>query len=187
MLTNLKLSMFTNEKSPHQSHAFLDAKGGECKWLAPALLEVMKKMLGPERDHHAHMIQCVEIMVQLVFLWDSADIFLTEAEEELTMSLCNSFLQEYTYLNHWAETSGRKLFHIVFKHHTFIHLCLGAAEMNPRFHWCFKSEDFVGAIARLAHSCTSGVASTRLSTKVLPKYSILLHLLLTREGFSMEG
>lgn len=187
VLTNLKLSMFTNEKSPHQSHAFLDAKGGECKWLAPALLEVMKKMLGPERDHHAHMIQCVEIMVQLVFLWDSADIFLTEAEEEFTMSLCNSFLQEYTYLNHWAETSGRKLFHIVFKHHTFIHLCLGAAEMNPRFHWCFKSEDFVGAIARLAHSCTSGVASTRLSTKVLPKYAILLHLLLTREGFSMEG
>ena len=54
VLTNLKLSMFTNEKSPHQSHAFLDAKGGECKWLAPALLEVMKKMLGPERDHHAH-------------------------------------------------------------------------------------------------------------------------------------
>ena len=53
--------------------------------------------------------------------------------------------------------------------------------------WCFKSEDFVGAIARLAHSCTSGVASTRLSTKVLPKYAILLHLLLTREGFSIEG
>ena len=43
VLTNLKLNMFTNEKSPHQSHAFLDAKGGGCKWLAPALLEVMKK------------------------------------------------------------------------------------------------------------------------------------------------
>jgi len=38
--------MFTNEKAPHQQRAFLDAKGGECKWLAPALplLQVMKKM-----------------------------------------------------------------------------------------------------------------------------------------------
>ena len=79
------------------------------------------------------------------------------------------------------------LYNIVYKHHTFIHLCLGSYHMNPKFHWCFKSEDFVGAIAKMAHSCTHGVASTKLSTKVLPKYSILLHLVLTRQGFCMEA
>ena len=186
-LTNLRLSMFTNEQKPHQDYAFLGAKGGECKHLAPALLAVMKKMLPGDREIHATMVACMESVVQLQCLWDGANTFLTEAEFELTMSLCNSFCQEYTSLHNWAKEQNRMLYNIVYKHHSFIHLCLGAYHMNPKFHWCFKSEDFVGAIAKMAHSCTHGVASTKLSTKVLPKYSILLHLVLTRQGFCMEA
>ena len=185
-LTNLGLSMFTSEKKPHQSYAFLDAKGGECKWLAPALLAVMKKMLGTDREHHATMVSCLEALVQLVCLWDGAGVFLSEGEYELTMSLCNSFFLDYTSLHNWAADENRLLYNIVFKHHSLLHLCLDSFFLNPRFHWCFKSEDFVGAIAKMAHSCTHGVASTKLSTKVLPKYAILFHLLLTRPGFSME-
>eukprot|EP00438_Fugacium_kawagutii_P003468 Skav217399 [mRNA] locus=scaffold532:724880:732954:+ [translate_table: standard] len=186
-LTNLRLSMFTSETSPHQSYAFLDAKGGECKWLAPALLEVMRNLLKPDRAIHATMVACLEAMVQLVSLWDGAGIFLTETGYDLTMSLCNAFCQEYTHLHKWAQDEDRMLFNVVRKHHTFIHLCLEAKFLNPRYHWCFKSEDFVGAMAKLGHSSSHGVASQKLSTKVLPKYAILLHLLLTREGFSFDG
>ena len=186
-LTNLKLSMFTTEKSPHQQHAFLDAKGGECKWLAPALLQVMKKMLGKSmRSCHSHMIKALEALVQLVFLWDNAGPFLTEGEFLMSMSLATTFLQEYTWLNNWAQAEDRKLYHKVMKFHQFIHLVKNSRFINPRYHWCFKSEDFVGHCARLGHSVSMGVAATKLSTKVMPKYRILLHLLLSREGFTLE-
>ena len=185
-LTNLKLSMFTSEKAPHQNYASLDAKGGECKWLAPALLEVIKTMLSDDLDHHVHMKQCLEALVQLVCLWDSAPAFLSDGQCEMVITLMNAFLQHYTFLNDWASKENRKLFHKVNKHHSFIHLCLGAGELNPRLHWCFKSEDFVGHISRLGHSCSPGVASTKLSTKLLTKYRVLLHLLLTREGFTLD-
>ena len=170
-LTNLKLSMFTSEKAPHQNHASLDVRGGECKWLASALLEVIKTMLSDDLDHHVHMKQCLEALVQLVCLWDSAPAFLSDGQCEMVITLMNAFLQHYTFLNDWASKENRKLFHKVNKHHSFIHLCLGAGELNPRLHWCFKSEDFVGHISRLGHSVSPGVAST--STKLLTQCRVL--------------
>ena len=179
--------MFTNEKAPHQQHAFLDAKGGECKWLAPALLQVMKKMLEKSmRNCHSHMINALESLVQLVFLWDKAGPFLTEGEFLMSMSLATTFLQEYTWLNNWAQSEDRKLFHKVMKFHQFLHLVQNSWCLNPRYHWCFKSEDFVSHCARIGHSVSMGVAAPKLSTKIIPKYRILLHLLLSREGFTLE-
>ena len=43
-LTNLKLSMFTKEKSPHATYPFLTAKGAECKHLGPALKRVVDEV-----------------------------------------------------------------------------------------------------------------------------------------------
>lgn len=146
----------------------------------------MRKLLGPDRAIHATMVACLEAMVQLVSLWDGAGIFLTEAEHDLTMHLCSVFCQEYTHLRQWAMDEDRMLFNVVHKHHTFIHLCCEAQYLNPRYHWRFKSEDLVGAMAKLGHSTSHGVASQKLSTKVLPKYAILLHLLLTRAGFILD-
>ena len=110
--------------------------------------------------------------------------FLTEGEFLMSMSLATTFLQEYTWLNNWAQAEDRKLYHKVMKFHQFIHLVKNSRFINPRYHWCFKSEDFVGHCARLGHSVSMGVAATKLSTKVMPKYRILLHLLLSREGMA---
>ena len=75
------------------------------------------------------------------------------------------------------------MFHVVIKFHTFLHLIQGAKFLNPRFHWCFRSEDFVGKVAKVGHSVSMGTKSTRLSLKVTQKYVFLLHLRLTRDGF----
>ena len=53
--------------------------------------------------------------------------------------------------------------------------------------WCFANEDMVAKISQLVFSISPGVRSTKLSKKMGPKYRILLHLLLTREGFSLHG
>lgn len=111
--------------------------------------------------------------------------FLTPEEHAVTLEKAEQFFDNYAWLNNWAREEGKPLFHIVIKFHTLLHLIQGSKFLNPRFVWCFKSEDFVGKISRLAHSVSMAVRSTRLSLKVTPKYRLLLHLRLTREGFTL--
>ena len=58
---------------------------------------------------------------------------------------------------------------------------------NPKTHWTFSSEDFVGKISIVASSVSPGVSSTKISAKLAPKYRVLLHFLLTREGMDMAA
>lgn len=87
---------------------------------------------------------------------------------------------------------GSKGIYIVAKHHSFLHLLWDSKHLNPKFTLCFKGEDFVGQVSCLTHSVSMGVSSTRLSSKVVGKYRILVHLFLTRtmqdmvEGYSDE-
>lgn len=186
-LTNLKLSMFTDPKSPNKEHAFLSAaKGAETKHFAPAFLAVCKKMLDLEDPVEAKMVAVLEALCDLVDVFDKAGIYLTDEEYAAALEKGSFFLQGYEWLNTWAQGAGRNLFHIVYKHHTFWHLVENSKWMNPRFHWCFRSEDFVGKISRLAHSISSGVRSTRLCRKVAPKYRVLLHVRLTRSNQDLQ-
>ena len=102
------------------------------------------------------------------------------------MALCvHYFLQAYGVLNEWAASNDTWLFHVVMKHHMMLHLAIGSKFLNPRSHTCFRAESFAGSIASLGHSVSIGVRSARLSLKVMPEYRILLHFLLTREGFEV--
>ena len=184
-LTNLRLSMFTKPKRPHASWASLDAKGAECKRLAPALLPICKACLDKGKPQDQQMITALEAMCSLVELFNAADMFLTASEFERAWSLAKDFLASYSWLNSWAKDAGRSLFHIVVKHHTFQHLVLNARHLDPRCHWSFKNEDFVGQVSKLTHSISMGVSSPKLSSKLMPKYRILFHLLLHRQGMSL--
>ena len=186
-LTNLKLSMFTDTKKPWKSWANLDCKGGEAKHLLPVLAPVLEKIFGVTMTPaEQKMIACVTSLGKLVQLWDESGTFPTEESFALALSLGKGFLDDYQWLNQWSKDCGRKSFHIVHKHHSFMHLLYNSRYMNPKAHWCFKAEDYVGHISRLTHSISMGVRSTKLSQKLCPKYRVLLHLLLTRAGFAQE-
>ena len=181
-LTNLHLKMFCkNPKSPWVHWAHLGAKGGECKHLAPCLLPVLKDLLDNSKEEHPHLVACLESMVQLNEILDSCDLFLKDAEFDAFFGLAKGFVEEYSWLHGHFEEQGRPLFHIVNKSHTFLHWSWEAYFINPRAHTCWKGEDFVGQIAKLGHSVSFGVRTTRLSQKLMAKYQILLHLLYTRE------
>ena len=75
---------------------------------------------------------------------------------------------------------GRNSFHIVAKHHTFIHVLWNSKYLNPRAQWCFRGQDFVVHVSKMAHSVSFGVSSTKLTQKIAPKYRVLLHLLCKR-------
>ena len=184
-LTNLRLSMICDTAAPHSSYPALKAKGAESKWLAPAFLPVCKALLQPSLEHEAAMLRALQSMCDLIALFDDSGMFLSSNAWKQACALAKGFLDTYAQLHEWAAEANRKLFHIVFKFHTFQHLVENSKYLNPRAHWCFSCEDFVGKMALLAHSVSMGVRSTKISQKVCPKYKLLLDLLLTREGFEL--
>ena len=110
--------------------------------------------------------------------------FPTEQAFALAMSLGKSFLDAYQWLNEWSKNCGRKSFHIVHKHHSFMHVLKNSTYMNPQAHRCFKVEDYVGGtpVSRPIVSAKS----TKLSQKLCPKCKVLVRLLLTRAGFAQQ-
>ena len=133
------------------------------------------------------MLHAVEDMAELIKIFDQGDVFLTDPEWVKAMKLGDSFLKKYDFLSAWALEKGQTVFHMVIKHRTFQHLIENSKFLNPKTHWTFSSEDFVGKISILAASVSPGVSSTKLNTKLTTKYRMLPHFLLTREGMDMSG
>ena len=157
--------------------------GKDRKEMAPVLEKIFGVTMTPAEQK---MIACVTSLGKLVQLWDESGTFPTEESFALALSLGKGFLDDYQWLNQWSKDCGRKSFHIVHKHHSFMHLLYNSRYMNPpKARWCFKAEDYVRHISR-THSISMGVRSTKLSQKLCPKYRVLLHLLLTRAGFAQE-
>jgi hypothetical protein len=183
-LTNLKLSMFCKKKAPFAQHPALSAKAGESKHFALALLQVCKEVLDKGSAVDQHIVRALQNICEVVALFDATDIFLTDKQSSKALNLALAFLDDYAWLHNWAESQDKNLFHTgPLKFHTFYHLVLNSKFMNPRFHWTFRNEDFVGRISTLTHSVSMGVRSTKLSLKACSKYRVLLHLRITRHNF----
>jgi len=162
-LTNLRLSMFTDAQKPWKKHASLDIKAAEARHLLPAMIPVLQKIFaGTEEQCEQHMLTAATSLEKLVQLWDTAGIIPTPAEYQQSLDLADDFLKRYEWLNKWSLEKDRMSFHIVPKHHSFIHLVWNSKHLNPKYHWCFKAEDFVGQVARLTSSVSMGVSATRL-------------------------
>ena len=159
-LTNLKLSMLCDFKKPHAAYPTLDTKGGEGKHLALCFLPVVKKAFAKSAEAHeikksaeAHeikMVEALEAVTCLVALWDDAGLFLKKKEFETSVLLAEKFLNSYEHLHKWALAKGRKLFNIVHKHHSFLHLAQSSQLLNPRITTTSRGEDFVGHISKWA-------------------------------------
>ena len=188
-MTHLKLSMICDSKKPWSKFAVLECKGGEARHLLPALIPVIQAAFAETmEDCEDHMLRASTSLEKLVRMWDDMGTFPRTAEYEETLHLAGTFLRSYEWLNKWSLEKDRKSFNIVAKHHSFLHLVWKSRHLNPKLHWRFKGEDFVGQISRLTHSISMGVSAPRLSCKVAPKYRILAHLFLTRSMQAMaEG
>ena len=184
-LTNLKLSMVCDPAKPHQDWAILVCKGAETKHFMPALLPVLKKILDVEEEHHQKMVAALSAMVDLIHLFDCSGMFLDKRTYNKAKTLGKAFFNNYAWLNEWAATEDRRLFHITMKCHTCSHLIKNCREMNPRCCWNFRAEDFVGRISTLGASVMHGVKSTKLCHKINARYHVLLHLQMQRLGYEV--
>ena len=186
-LTNLKLGMIVGPKKPHQNFPKLEAKGAETKHFCKAFLPILKEMVDKTRVEECQMLEALESLCLLIDLYDENGRFLSPEEFDRSMNLGQRFFLSYDYLNKRALSKGLVLFNIVFKFHSFMHMVENGVHMNPKESMNFRSEDFAGQLARLGHSCSMGVRSTKLSSKIIPKYLVLLHFQLTRPGFNTKS
>ena len=190
-LTNLKLSMLCDVKKPHAAYPTLDTKGGEGKHLAPCFLPVIKKAFAKSAEaHEIKMVECLEAVTCLVALWDDAGLFLKKKEFETSMLLAEKFLKKnsYEHLHKWALAKGRKLFNIVHKHHSFLHLVQSSQLLNPRITTTFRGEDFCRTHIKNEPLSFLWCESHQAITKTdYQSYQVLCHLLQTRTDFELHS
>jgi len=169
-MTNLRLSMITDPSKPHKNYACLEAKAAETKHLLPCLLQLIQEALPEEEPIHETMIGCLTAFIEIQDLYDAIGMFPSPAEYGQACSLAKRFFDSYHDLHQWALLKGRKLFHVTFKFHSFKHLVLNSKYLNFRAHHNFRAEHFVGQISVLSHSCSFGVKTSKLCSKVNQKF-----------------
>eukprot|EP00438_Fugacium_kawagutii_P002866 Skav222160 [mRNA] locus=scaffold3048:43996:45267:- [translate_table: standard] len=175
----LKLSMFVDADRPHQSQPFFKSKAAECKGLVsifPAL--ALKFNSGTTFD--SKVIDMFEAMDKFVTLMDAAGRHPTEEESTNALDFCLQFLDSYKWLQ--LNRMNPFMWHTVGKFHMAKHMAMSFKFGNPRFSWCFQSEDFVGRLAKLSHSAAFGVAATHLSVKITEKYKLMMFIRMWKES-----
>ena len=123
----------------------------------------------------------LDAMVASTKLFDEAAVVLSATDSQQAKSYMKTFLTEAQWLRDFAAAQDRKLWHIVPKFHMAEHMVEQFEHLNCSAVWTFNSEDFVGRVAKVAHSVSFGVAARLLSQKIMAKYRVLLHLLYTRK------
>ena len=94
--------------------------------------------------------------------------------------------QVFLILQQDAEKKGEKRWHIVHKHHFAQHLAEQFRYLNNKYGWTFKTEDYVGRLATLGHSCTFGTSALNQSIKIVDKWLIMFHMRLSRDILGVD-
>ena len=170
-LTNLKLSMVVDPKKPHTQYPKLEAKGAETKYFCFSFLPLLQKLLHRKIEEERHMLEALETLCLLIDFYDRTSMFLSPQEFEDSRNLGKrqkavSYCDEISY--HAPPHKKWK----VHKPKVYLQLergrlCGPGGKVEPFCHcWCEVHKDF---------------------HQNIPKYRVLLHLQLTRPGFSQES
>ena len=85
-------------------------------------------------------------------------------------------LVAYRHLSAAADGANEYRWNEVPKFHYFVHIGLQALYGNPRFHWCYMEEDFMGVLEDICAKCTEGTPAIEVVSKMLQKWLILSSL-----------
>ncbi len=89
----------------------------------------------------------------------------------------NSHYSTFWDLREHFRIEGESLFQVTQKAHSNMHSCLRAGELNPRVCWCFKYEDYMGILRKLASS-TKHSYGVETSKNMLRKWLVAIDWLL---------
>ena len=181
-LTQFKASYLgIKVESPNAQYPCLSGaiKGAQTRALVPVVFQLAIEFDSGDAVA-AHRRLCLQALCRVYDVIHSGPMFLSAtAAQHLgqEMRLC---LAHYSWLSREAMESGRLLWSLVNKHHFSLHLCMQAKWVNPRFVWTYMWEDFVGHVKDLAGACAAGTSLLRISASIAQKYSVVMHVTLTR-------
>ena len=153
-------------------------KAGECKHLVQ-VFEVLARELNTGSEYDQKMETMFSNISKFCNLMGMAGMFPAPSQAKQALDSMAGFLQRYEALK--TLEPDENMWHVVSKHHMAGHLAESFKFMNPKYNWCFKTEDLVGKISVLAHSCTFGTKNTKVSVKLMQKYRHLVHIKRGRE------
>jgi hypothetical protein len=112
----------------------------------------------------------------LIGVYESINLSPGAAADEL-WETCNGHYQSFWKLREHYKTENLKLFQVTQKAHSNVHSCLRAGELNPRVCWCFKYEDYMGILRKLAASCKTAYG-VEVSKNIIRKWIVAQEWLL---------
>eukprot|EP00438_Fugacium_kawagutii_P013009 Skav219669 [mRNA] locus=scaffold3149:14778:16496:- [translate_table: standard] len=175
----LKLSMFVDTDRPHQSQPFLKTKAAECKSLV-SIFPALALQFNSGSNVDSKMIEMFEAMAAFVDVMDAAGRHPTQEESSKALDCCLQFLNCYKWLQ--LHRVNPFMWHTVGKFHMAKHMAMFFQFGSPKYSWCFRSEDFVGRIAKISHSAAFGVAAIHLSAKITEKYRLMMFIRMWQES-----
>ena len=156
-LSFFKSSMFINADRPHQEKPFFKLKAGECKSLVHVFAQLAVECHTEDEASDSILGLC-ECMAKFTDLLDSCGRHPTALQVAKAEDCMTELLAYYKHLQLNRPTD--MMWHTTIKFHMGKHLATSFKFGNPKYTWCFWSEDFVGRLAKLAHSCCFGISQS---------------------------
>ena len=90
-------------------------------------------LVDEKKDEQWHMKVALESLCDLIDLFDHSPMFLSQVQFERATSLAKRFFAAYDFLSEWAKVHKQKLFHVVMKFHTMMHMVKNSQFINPKY------------------------------------------------------
>ena len=153
----------------------LSIKASECRHLMRPMLHLLERQLS-DSSFDGHIIEAYRSIVEVNEIVTSGGMTLTDAESTSLLESYDNFLLHSNFLATKAMEGGFCAFNMPCKFHEMRHICNFGKYTNPRAHWCYSFEDFIGHIKRSGQACVAGTAMHNVPSKMVDNYLRALSL-----------
>lgn len=152
-------------------------KAANSRSIVPYILELATRLDtgSPETRHRRKVVEWLDRLYTVLY---AADMFLSDDQKAEVGHCVSRISLHFTWLAQNAISQGRVAWNMTPKLHYMMHLPLQADLLNPRFVQNYREESFVGRVAAIYRSCSSGPHWATVQARALRKYLTGLQVVL---------
>ena len=169
---HMRLSLFCKPRAHLAKFPKMRRKAIEVRNLGPPLLKIWTARMDAGSLLHqqvAYMLRCSVKLEDMLREHKALYRFPPDIALEFRATT-EKYLQLTSSVARIYGESGRKLFDVTTKHHILWHCADSGSLINPAKSWCYKGEDNMLHVRRLAASSLTGTKQYRVGGKVLDKW-----------------
>ena len=119
-----------------------------------------------------HRIVCYESLLTMQEMMDRGELFLLDDDVEPFLKKAEAFLVNYAALCNMHILSGVPRYYMDgYKFHGFWHIAYFARWLSPKAVHCYKWENFIAKVQRMAKTCVIGTPMHKVPKKVFENYA----------------